>query len=183
MNNPRKYLNKSDSNMLDFDMMVQYQANSTPAMSCSSIPPQYQSGPPQQQSAGSRRSFFGWSLRRIVNYFGSSTAEQAATQSLSSDEENEQVNGVEIQQNIEPQAAQILQVQQPLPTQNVQPAETVPQPDPQQFLQQSPEIVEDEHQQEQTLQPEEALQPLAQVIEPAPPESQQAMNEEKKVDH
>jgi len=165
MKNPRKYLNKSDSNMLDFDMMIQYQANSTPALSCSSIPPPH-------ESAASRGSFFGRSLHRIVNYFGSS-----------SNEENEQVNEVDIQQNIEPQATQIPPVQQLLSTQNVQPVETVPQPDPRHVLQQSPEIVEDAQQQEEALQPEEVLQPLAQVIVPTSPESQQAVNEEKKVDH
>ena len=208
MKNPRKYLNESDSDVPDLDMMIRYQANSTPAMSCNSIPSQHQSGPPPHQSAASRGSFFGRSLRKIVNYFGSSTAEEAPTQSLSSDEENEQGNEVNIQQNIEPQPAQILQVQQPLLTQNVQPAETLPQPDPQQVLQQSPEIVQQQEEEalppeevlqpkkvlqpEQTLQPEEALQPKealqpeealqqpAQVIEPAPPESQQAVNEEKK---
>jgi chemotaxis protein histidine kinase CheA len=183
MKNPKKYLKKSNIEMTHFDMMMQYQKNSTPTVSCGSI----SSGAPpnRYQPGASQGSFLSRSLRRVANYFTQSTAEQAPAQNVCEDEEDEQENAIIIQQNIAPEAAQNIQVQQALqePTHNVQQlAETAVQPDPEQALQQSPEILEQPTQDtQQVVQAEEALQRATQVTEAAPPETNEAVNEEKKV--
>ena len=231
MKNPKKYLKKSNIEMTHFDMMMQYQNNSTPTVSCDSI----SSGAPpnRYQPGASQGSFLSRSLRRVANYFTQSTEEQAPAQNVCEDEEDEQENAIIIQQNIAPEAAQNIQVQQTLqePTHNVQQlAETAVQPDPEQALQpdpkqalqpdpeqalqpdpeqalqpdpvqdlqpdpeqalqpdpeqalqQSPEILEQPTQDtQQVVQAEEALQRATPVTEAAPPETNEAVNEEKKV--
>jgi hypothetical protein len=168
MKNPKKYLKKSNFEMTHFDMMMQYQNNSTPTVSCGSI----SSGAPpnRYQPGASQGSFLSRSLRRVANYFTQSTAEQAPAQNVCEDEEDEQENAIIIQQNIAPEAAQNIQVQQALqePTHNVQQlAETAVQPDPKQALQPDPE---------QALQPdpEQALQPdPVQALQPDPEQALQ----------
>ena len=168
MKNPKKYLKKSNIEMTHFDMMMQYQNNSTPTVSCGSI----SSGAPpnRYQPGASQGSFLSRSLRRVANYFTQSTEEQAPAQNVCEDEEDEQENAIIIQQNIAPEAAQNIQVQQTLqePTHNVQQlAETAVQPDPEQALQPDPE---------QALQPdpEQALQPdPVQALQPDPEQALQ----------
>ncbi|CAB3982076.1 Hypothetical predicted protein [Paramuricea clavata] len=184
MKNPKKYLKESYFEMTHFDMMMQYQNNSTPAVSYGNI----SSGAPpnRYQPGASQGSFLSRSLRRVVNYFTQSTTEQAPAQNVCEDEEDEQGNAIILQQNIAPEAAQNIQVQQALqePTHNVQQlAETAVQPDPEHALQPDPkqaiqpdpeQALQPDPEQALQLDPEQALQPdPEQALQPDPEQALQ----------
>ena len=141
MNDPKKYLKRSGSETLDPDMFMNYQRNSTAGASCSNLSP------------SSKKSFFSRSLKGIANFFTPSTMQEAPTQNVCLNEEDEQQNSIEVQQNIVPQPVQNLQVQQTVQ----QPIENVQQPAETEAHQEQPVKTP-----EQQVKPEEALQQPAQ---------------------
>ena len=158
MKHPKKYLDKSGSQMFDVDMMFAYQNNPTPAMSCSSRSSGASSG---HQPSPKSKSFLRRNFQNFFNHFSSSSAQQPSTQDSPEDEQKNAIN-VPKRNYIPPQAAQTTQVQQTLQ----QPTQTnVLEPDL--VSQQSSETPELPLEAQQQTVPEEALQQSAE--EPTQP--------------